>query len=132
MSATIHQANVHEDGSFTIVARLTFSDPAATPLTQADVDELEYWIKDQTTKAFVVGTQDGDGESILVADVITNTLQPWSGRPQSPGYNLLATFPPGSVPNGRRTYRLSLKITLANGQVGWEKWDLHAVETDPS
>lgn len=124
--------DVNEDGSYSVLARVTSLDGSGTEvrpeegpcLTQADVSTI-------TCKVFALGTNKNNpsGTEITPAPTLTpaanifDTLRTtgWPTPSDPDGYNFRHDLSPTYAPNGGEWYLLEYKFTLTGGGVIWLK-----------
>ena len=131
MSVKVFQGRVYEDGSATILARITAGTGSTTgiagegyPVIQADLSTITYSIYDLETGSFVVNSS-----SLTIANVIYDTLQDTDGilwAQDGIGYNFRHNLGSASFPDGDRRYRYEAKFTSMSGDVFWLLLDLTA------
>lgn len=116
--AVEYQGSAFEDGGAAVRGLLTGFD--GTVLVQSDFDgggTIEYQVIDLETGSTVVSLT-----GVTVADVLSDSLD-------ADGYNLNMVLGPAAFPNGRRTYRVEIKFTLASGSVGWSVVNVPTLST---
>jgi hypothetical protein len=129
-AAQVWQAKVNEDGTATLLGRVTARDGTGTSVTgegkclkQADLSSI-------TAKVFDL--HDGTTTytaTLTISSVVFDSLQVdaiWNLAADSNGYNFLADLPTTAFPTGGRTYRAEAKFTTTGGTVGWGRWNLQA------
>lgn len=92
-------------------------DKAKTPLQQADLTSISYWIRNTVTDTF-----SKSDVSLTVADVITDTTDTY-------GDNFHVTFPSNSFPN-TGIHEITFKFTAADGTVTYDVVKVTVCEID--
>ena len=122
MSAIIKQANVYEDGSAQVMARVLGNDASA--VTQSSISSGTYTVHD-----YYLNTEVTSSTSLTIASVIFDTLQTdarWSA--DSTGYNFRFTVPAASLPSANTVYLVHAVLVPSSGENIPVHWKLTTME----
>lgn len=134
---------VNEDGSFSVLARLTSLDGSGDQvqpregncLTQDDVLSITCKIFDLgTDKDNEAGTPLSPDPTVTVSDSIFDTLRTvgWPTDRDYAGYNFRHDIEPTYVPTGGNWYLLEYKISLSGGGTSWLRVKVKALAVQTS
>lgn len=130
MSAKTFVGVVHEDGSFSVLARVASLDGSGEEYRPGEGNVLQ--IADVTAVALHIyalgtdpendaGTEVTPTPSVDPADVLLDELQLTGWKQDLIGYNFRHDVPATYAPNARQYYLLEYKLTLVDDGIAWIK-----------
>lgn len=134
---------VNEDGTFSIMARVTALEGTGTLvydregpcLTQADISAITVKVINLgSNKDATSGTEITPVLTITVSDNIYDTLQTvgWPTEKDYAGYNFRHDIGPTYAPNGSEWYLIEYRIALNGGGVVWVRVKVKSVAVQTS
>ena len=134
---------VNEDGSFSILSRVTSLDGTGTQvkaregncLKQADVDNIMCKVVALGTNKYATsGTEITPAPTLTPAANLYDTLQTngWPTEDDWAGYNFRHDISPTFVPDGDQWYLFEYKFTLDTGGIEWLKVRVFAAAVQTS
>lgn len=123
-NAAVHSARVHEDGSFSVLARVTSLDATGDEqalgeggcVQQADVSSIACKVYSLGTDPDnLAGTEVTPAPTVAVASSVLDTLRTAGWTKDTYGYNFRHDVAPAYVPNPNEYYLVEYKFTLVTG-----------------